>query len=562
MQPLAQQRDEDRTNRPLRDTHAFPTLSDTGLKKIAAYGLTECVAAGEVLVRQGAPMDQFLVVMDGSIEVDQTSGFGTEVIATHGPGEFFGDVHLLSGRPSVVRARMQTSGKVIRLTRAGLHALVQDDAGLSEVLLRAFILRRLELLSTKKGDAIILGSMNSFGTLRIREFLTRNGYPHSFVDLDQDREAQELLTQFQITVEDLPVLICRGEYVLRNPSDAEIAACLGMNEGIDEETIRDLVIIGAGPAGLAAAVYGASEGLRTIVIEAKAPGGQAGSSSRIENYLGFPTGISGQELATRAVDQAQKFGAQMVIAKSAAKLDCDCRPYRLVMTCGTVIQAKTIVISTGATYKKLPIPNLTQFEGVGVYYGATQLEGQLCRGQEVVVVGGGNSAGQAAIYLSDAAKHVHILIRSAQLTQTMSQYLVRRIEESSNITLHPCTEILSLSGSNHLEEVTWTGHFSRRVHVEPIRHVFVMTGATPNTDWLCGCVALDAKGFIKTGRDLTNDDLARDRWPLARPPYPLETSLPGVFAVGDVRSGSIKRVASGAGEGSFAIHFVHHVLKD
>jgi thioredoxin reductase (NADPH) len=325
--------------------------------------------------------------------------------------------------------------------------------------------------------------------------------------------------------------------------------------------MRDLVIIGAGPSGLAAAVYGASEGLDVLMLETSSPGGQAGSSSRIENYLGFPTGISGLELAARAYSQAEKFGAQVFIARGT-RLACDRRPYVVEVENGARIPTRTIVIATGAEYRRPPFKNLSRFEGAGVYYGATFVESQSCSGEEVIVIGGGNSAGQAAVFLAEMTKRVHMLIRSAGLAESMSRYLIRRIEETPTIVLHPHTEIVALEGGDHLESVRWLNNQTGQMEEHNIRHVFVMTGAAPNTRWLDGCVALDAKGFIKTGPDLSPEDMSAACWPLARPPYLLETSLPGVFAVGDVRGGSIKRVASAVGEGSIAISFVHQVLQE
>ena len=367
---------------------------------------------------------------------------------------------------------------------------------------------------------------------------------------------------FRSAPRDVPVVICRGEVVLRNPTNQQIANCLGFNEAIDQGQIRDVVIVGAGPAGLAAAVYAASEGLNVLVLETNAPGGQAGSSSKIENYLGFPTGISGQALAGRAYTQAQKFGAQVIIATGAKRLVCDRKPYAIQMDDNTLVPARTIIIATGAEYRVPTIENLSEFKGVGVYYGATFMEAQLCRGEEVVVLGGGNSAGQAAVFLAQTAKRVHMLVRSSGLAESMSRYLIRRIEQNPAIVLRTQTEIVALEGSNHLERVRWRDDQAGKIETHGIRHVFVMTGAVPSTDWLGGCVALEAKGFIKTGPDLSQDDLAAAHWPPARAPHLLETSLPGVFAVGDVRGGNIKRVASAVGEGSIAISFVHQVLSE
>ncbi len=409
---------------------------------------------------------------------------------------------------------------------------------------------------------MLIGSVHSPGTLRVREFLTRNGHPYSYIDLDRDPDIQTLLDQFHVVAADVPVLICRGELVLRNPTNEQIAVCLGFNDAIDPALIRDLVIIGAGPAGLAAAVYGASEGLDVLVLEASSPGGQAGSSSKIENYLGFPTGISGQELASRAYTQAQKFGAQLMIAKGAQRLACARKPYAIEIDDGPRVPARAVIIATGAEYRQLSLPNLSQFEGAGLYHGATFMEAQLCAGEEVVVVGGGNSAGQAAVFLAQTARRVHVLVRSDGLAESMSRYLIRRIEDNPAIVLRARTEITALEGSDHLERVSWRDDQVGEIETRNIRHVFVMTGATPSTSWLEGCVAVDAKGFIKTGPDLSKEDLAAARWPLARAPYLLETSLPGVFAVGDVRGGNIKRVASAVGEGSIAVAFVHQVLHE
>jgi thioredoxin reductase (NADPH) len=363
-----------------------------------------------------------------------------------------------------------------------------------------------------------------------------------------------------VSAADVPVLICRGDAVLRNPSNPQIADCLGFNDAIDRTHVRDLVIVGAGPAGLAAAVYGASEGLDVLVLESNMPGGQAGSSSRIENYLGFPTGISGLDLTGRAYAQAQKFGAQVMIAKGAAKLACGRPLYSVQLEDGTRIDARALIIASGAQYRKPALTNVSQFEGAGVYYAASRMESVLCAGEEVAIVGGGNSAGQAAVFLAETARHVHLLVRKDGLAETMSRYLVRRIEEHPKITLRTRTELTALDGDRQLARVQWRdGHGV--VETRDIRHVFMMTGATPNTGWLDGCVALDERGFIKTGPDLSPEELTAAGWPLARSPFLLETNRPGVFAVGDVRRGNVKRVASAVGEGSIAVAFVHQVLR-
>jgi thioredoxin reductase (NADPH) len=428
--------------------------------------------------------------------------------------------------------------------------------------MRAFIFRRLELVAQGVGDVVLVGSDHSPGTLRIKEFLTRNSHPYQYIDLDREAGTQDLLDRFHVAVADVPVLICRGTTVLRNPTNQKIADCLGFNDAIDQTQLRDVVIVGAGPSGLAAAVYAASEGLDVLVLESTAPGGQAGSSSRIENYLGFPEGISGQRLAALAHTQAQKFGAQIVIAKGATGLSCARKPYAVQIENGPRAPARTVIIATGAEYRKLSLDNVSQFEGAGVYYGATPIEARLCANEDVVVVGGGNSAGQAAVFLAQTAKRIHMLVRSDGLADTMSRYLIRRIEQSPNIVLRTKTEVAALEGGDRLERVGVRDRQTGNIETLEIRHVFVMAGAVPNIVWLKGCVVLDASGFIKTGPDLSPEDLAAAKWPLVRAPHLLETSLPGVFAVGDVRCGNIKRVASAVGEGSIAVSFVHQALRE
>ena len=538
----------------------FPTLTPEQVERIAAHGHVRQIRSGEVLVQPGDQIVPFFVITTGGVEIVRPSSANETLVALYGPGQFTGEVNMLSGRPALLRVRASESGEVIEVDREHLLALVQTDSQLSEIVMRAFILRRVELIAHGLGDVVLFGSNHCSETLRVKEFLTRNGHPYSYIDLDRDDGVQVLLDRFHVTAADVPVLICRGEVVLRSPTNQQIADCLGFNEAIDQTKIRDVVVVGAGPAGLAAAVYAASEGLDVLVVETNSPGGQAGSSSKIENYLGFPTGISGQALAGRAYTQAQKFGAQVIIAKGAKQLACDRMPYAVEIDGGPRVPARTVIIATGAAYRKPSIENLPQFENAGVYYGATFMEAQLCRGEEVVVVGGGNSAGQAAVFLAQTAKRVHMLVRAKGLAETMSRYLIRRIEQNPAIVLRTKTEIVALEGSNHLESVRWRDHQTGAIETHEIRHVFLMTGAVPGTKWIEGCVALDAKGFIKTGPDLSPEDLTAAHWPLARVPHLLETSLPGVFAVGDVRGGNIKRVASAVGEGSIAVSFVHQAL--
>jgi thioredoxin reductase (NADPH) len=540
----------------------FPVLTSAQQTRVLAHGQRHTVEQGEIVVELNEHVTKVFAVVGGQLHVLQVSNNQEHVVAICNPGMFTGELTVLSGRRGLVRIRAAEKSELIEIEREALQALVETDSELSDIFLRAFILRRLELIAREVGDIVLIGSSHSVDTLRIKEFLTRNYQPYSYIDLERDAEVQEMLDRFSLSIDDLPVLICRGTAVLRNPTNEEITDCLGFNEGIDQAHVRDLIIVGAGPAGLAAAVYAASEGLDVLVLESSGPGGQAGASSKIENYLGFPTGISGHELAGRAYAQAQKFGAEMLIAKDAQGLTCDRRPYAVLVGNGQSVPARTVVIASGAQYRRLQLENLAKFEGAGVYYGATHLEAQLCGGEDVVVVGGGNSAGQAAVFLAQTTRRVYMLIRSDGLAKTMSRYLVRRIEETPNIELHTNTEVAALEGSDHLERVQWRNNRTGQTETRNIAHLFSMTGAVPNSAWLGGCVACDQAGFITTGLDLTTEDLAKAKWPLKRPPYLLETSLPGVFAVGDIRGGNLKRVASAVGEGSIAVSFVHQVLAE
>ena len=544
-----------------RPERVFPTLTPKQVARIAAHGHRRSTTRGEVLVEVGDRAVPFFVVVVGEIEVLRPGTAAETLIVKHRAGQFSGEGNMITGRRAMARLRISEPGEVIQLDHDQLLALIQTDAELSEILMRAFILRRLELIARDLGDVVVVGSMHCAGTLRVNEFLTRSGHPFHYVDLDRDRDAQELLDRFQIGVGDVPVVICRGDAVLRNPTNAQIADCLGFNDDIDKTRVSDLVIVGAGPAGLAAAVYGASEGLDVLVLESNVPGGQAGSSSRIENYLGFPTGISGLDLTGRAYAQALKFGAHVMVARGAARLACDGQRYTVDLGEGPAIPARAVIIASGAEYRKPALDNLSKFEGAGVYYGATPMEAQLCAGQDVVIVGGGNSAGQAAVFLASGARRVHVLVRGPGLAETMSRYLIRRIEENPAIVLRTRTEIVALDGDGRLERIRWRDDRTGEIESHDIGHVFMMTGAVPNTRWLDSCIVLDDNGFVKTGPDLTSEELAKAQWPLARHPFLLETSRPGIFAVGDVRSGNVKRVASAVGEGSIAVALVHQVLR-
>lgn len=541
--------------------HVFPRLTPEQMDRVAAHGRRRRVENGEVLLEMG-DSGKIFVVTAGSIETVRMVGDVEEIIVTHGVGSFTGEVAVLSGRRGLARNRAREAAEVIEVDRSRLMALVQTDSELSDILMRAFILRRLEIIARGSTDLVLLGSRHSAGTLRIQEFLTRNAQPMTYIDLEEDADVQELLDRFHVRAADVPVVIFGGRTVLHNPTNERIAECVGLNAPVDSAQVRDVVIVGAGPAGLAAAVYGASEGLDVLVVESRAPGGQAGASSRIENYLGFPTGISGQDLADRAYSQAQKFGAQVIVAKKARALLCKRRPFAVELEDGSSIAARTIVIATGVSYRKLAVPDLARFEGAGVYYAATAMEAHLCRGEDVIVVGGGNSAGQAAVFLAQTARRVHMLVRAAGLAETMSRYLIRRIEQSPSIELRTRMEIVALEGGDRLEAVCWRDNQTTAVERRAVGHVFVMTGAEAATRWLADCVALDDKGFVKTGTNISRDELTGAGWAWARAPHHLETSLPGVFAVGDVRRGNLKRVASAVGEGSTAIALVHQVLKE
>jgi thioredoxin reductase (NADPH) len=545
------------------DSHAqvFPTLTDAQINRVRPFASLRQVNRGDVLFSADDSDVPFFILLSGSMEIVQPDMNGERLVASHAKGEFTGEMTMITGHHSLVCGRMTDPGEVLEMSGNGLRSLVARDGELSEIFMRAFILRRLILINRSQGNAILMGSRYSAKTLRLREFLTRNGHPYVYVDLDVDQTSQALLDRFDVSVSEIPVVICNYRTVLRNPSIQELSDTLELNCPIDESQVRDLIIVGAGPAGLAAAVYGASEGLDVLMVESAAPGGQAASSSKIENYLGFPTGLSGEELATRAISQAQKFGAKLMVAHSVVQLECDKSPYRLVLENGKLLEARSVVIASGAQYNNPENLNLERFVGQGVYYGATFMEAQLCELEDLIVVGGGNSAGQAAVFLAQTARRVHMLVRSQRLSDSMSRYLIQRIEENPEIEVHYKTEIIELEGDTHLERVTWRDKDSLESTTQSIRHVFIMAGASPRTDWLRGCVSLDDKGFILTGRDL--DAVKQDgAWPLARSPYMLETSLPRVFAVGDVRSGNVKRVASAVGEGSIAINLVHRALAE
>jgi thioredoxin reductase (NADPH) len=535
----------------VRDAQTFPRLSPEMAERVAAYGAEERLPAGTLLFRRGDRSVDFFFVLEGSVEIFDLGPHGEpHVFTVHGERQFTGELDLFNDREILVSGRTGADSRVVRVKRADFRRMVSSEPDIGELIMRAFILRRVGLIRHMQGGVVLIGPGHAANTLRLQGFLMRNGYPHRLYDTEADPDAGGFLSCFKLTAELLPVVIAPGERVLRNPSNSALADALGLTETVDPQHVFDVVVVGAGPGGLAAAVYAASEGLETLVLESLAPGGQAGTSSKIENYLGFPTGISGQALAGRAQVQAQKFGARLLISRPVIGIDCQQRPYRLRMEDDRSVLARSVVIATGARYRKLDVPDLARFEGQGIHYAATAMESQLCQGEQVIVVGGGNSAGQAAVFLSRTVSHVHVLVRGAGLAATMSDYLVQRILSSPRITLHTRTEITALHGDTLLREVTWKDRATGELSTHRVGNVFVMIGAEPNTQWLHGCLELDSKGFIKTGYDAEGHPLAS----------PYETSRPGIYAVGDVRSGSVKRVASSVGEGSVVVQAVHAFL--
>jgi thioredoxin reductase (NADPH) len=536
-----------------------PTLSPEQIDHIRSVAQFRSVHAGEVLYEPSQPDVPLFIVLEGSVSISRT-GEDDKILAVREANQFTGEMSVISGKRALLKARVTGDGSVLELTRDKLLSLMAKDTELGEILMEAFVARRLLMIQLGEGNVVLFGTKSSARSLALREFLTRNAHPFTYVDIDSESFAGELMEKLAVRHSEIPVVYCNNRYVLRNPSIAELAQCLDLNINTDK-SVRDVLVIGAGPAGLAAAVYAASEGLRTLVIEKSAPGGQAGSSSKIENYLGFPTGLSGQELANRSIAQAQKFGAQIMVAQSVVHIDTSRQPYKVVLESGLKFNARTVVIATGAQYARLPIEDADTFTGRGIYYNATHMEAQLCNAEEVIVVGGGNSAGQAAVFLTHSSVKVHLFVRSQKLSDSMSQYLIGRIETNPRIEIHYLTRITGLNGAGHLERVDWRDDTLGENRSDPIRHVFVMAGAAPRTEWLEDSFVLDNKGFIVTGPDLASSP-AGDQWLLQRPPLMLETSVPGIFAVGDTRAGSVKRVASAVGEGSMAVHLVHRYLAE
>ncbi len=541
-----------------RRAQAFPRLSPAEIERMRRFGVSRRYADGERLFETGKASPGLFVVLSGTIRVTGRDGHGHDLpVVDHGPGAFSGELGQLSGRRSFVDGTAQGEVEALLIVPERLHALLVGEAALGEAIMRALILRRVGLLETGAGGPVIVGDGSSADVVRLRNFLARNGVPHVLLDRSEDPDARALLDRYAPDPSELPLVVCPDGTVLRNPPEGEVARCIGMLDREAADRTYDVAVVGAGPAGLAAAVYAASEGLTVKVVDARSFGGQAGASARIENYLGFPTGISGQALAARAYTQAQKFGAEMAIPEEATGLLCDrsgAEPFAVRLASGGAVLAKSVIVASGARYRRPDLAALRELEGHGVWYWASPIEAKICAGQEVVLVGGGNSAGQAAVFLSGHARRVWMLVRGPGLAASMSRYLIERIEAIPNVTLLTGTEIAEVAGSREsgVESVTWRSRAGGASETRPVRNVFLFLGADPSTEWLRDCdIALDAKGFVKTGADagpISGREAARQ---------PLETTIPGVFAIGDVRLGSVKRVGGAIGEGAAVVAQVH-----
>jgi thioredoxin reductase (NADPH) len=534
---------------------AFPRLDDEVLFRLRAVGRARTVESGEVLFREGDASYDFFLIESGVVLIVQGYGHENRVVAVQGPHRFLGEINLLTGSPPYLSAVVRDAGEVVQVSADALRKLVSNDEELSNIILRAFLARRAILIGIGAGVKLV-GSRFSQCTHRLRDFLARNRMPFQWMDLEDDADADALLTALGVDAAETPVVIS-GNDVLRNPSNAEVANLLGFGSRGAPPPMCDLVIVGAGPAGLAAAVYGASEGLDTQVIDKIAFGGQASTSARIENYLGFPTGISGGELAERATLQARRFGARMVVPAQAVGLAQDDGHYTVELADGSAVRGRTVIVATGAQYRKLDLAELERYEATSIYYAATQAEAQVCAGDPVVIVGGGNSAGQAAMFLSHHAASCRLMIRGGDLGKSMSRYLIDELDQRPQVGLMTYTEIVELKGEPSLEAIVVADKRTGERCELDAKALFVFIGADPHTDWLRGLVAMDESCFLLTGRELQGDQL--DAYADRRPLF-LETSRPGIFAVGDVHSGSVKRVASAVGEGSMAVRLVHQRL--
>jgi thioredoxin reductase (NADPH) len=544
---------------------ASPTLREDQIEVLTRYGERRKTEAGQVLSRAGDASYDFLVVLEGALEVVDDFAGEARVIVTQRAGGFVGELNMLTGQARYVSVVVREGGEVLAIPPERLKEVVTEEFNLSDIILRALLARRSWEMRNGGTGLRLVGSRRSREATRLREFAARNRLPNVWIELEDDPDAEALLERFGAKPSETPVAVWQGKDVLKNPTNAELARAIGLTVDPPRKQTYDLVVVGTGPAGLGAAVYGASEGLSTLALESIALGGQAGTSSRIENYLGFPVGLSGFELASRALVQADKFGARTAVPLEAVGLRRgeDGR-YRIELSGGGEdVVARSVIVATGARYRRLDVDRLERFEGVSVHYAATEVEAQRSEGEEVAVVGGGNSAGQAALYLARRTRRVYLLIRGAALNKSMSRYLVKRVTESENVELLANTEVRELMGEDRLEGIVVEDGRSGARRTLGARSLFVFIGAEANTGWLEGAVELDERGFVLTGGALDRSVLDRDLWRnLSREPYPLETSLPGVFAAGDVRTGSIKRVASAVGEGSMAVRLVHQYLHD
>ena len=551
---------KDRTDE-IRSTRA-PTLREDQIEILRRYGQTRKTEVGEVLFRAGDTSNDFIVVLEGEVEVVDDFAGEARTIGVFIAGRFLGELNMLTGQAMYLTAVVREGGEVLAIPRERLKEVVTEEPNLSDVILKAFLARRSYMMRTGLGLRII-GSRRSVDAARLREFAARNRVPHVWIELEQDPTAEALLERFGAKPSEAPVTVWQGEDVLKKPTKAEFARATGLEVDAPLERTYDLVVVGAGPAGLGASVYGASEGLSTLALESIALGGQAGTSSRIENYPGFPAGLSGFELASRVLVQADKFGARTAVPREAVGLRREDGHFRIELSEGGEVAARSVIAASGARYRRLEVPSLGRFEGVSVHYAATEAEARLCEGEEVAVVGGGNSAGQAALFLAGRTRRVYLLIRGDDLSKSMSRYLVDRVAQAENVELLATTEVRELMGEDLLEGVVVQDNRSGARRTLGAQALFVFIGADANTGWLRGAVDLDERGFVLTGTELNGSALKEDSWrERSREPFLLETSLPGVFAAGDVRSGSIKRCASAVGEGSMAVKLIHQYLAD
>jgi len=544
-----------------RREQMFPDLTPDEISRLQRFGEVKTWHPGELLFEAGKPRAGMMVLLRGRVAVTRKNAMSPELgVVENGPGQFMAEVGQLSGRPSLVDGRALEVVEALTIDSASLRALVIAEAELGERIMRALILRRVGLIETGAGGPVLIGAPGDAGLVRLQGFLSRNGHPYTVMDPALEQPAQDMVKLHAPRADEMPLVVCPDGAVLKCPTEQQLAHRLGMYPNLDAEHVYDIAIVGAGPAGLATAVYAASEGLSVLVLDTRVIGGQAGASSRIENYLGFPTGISGQALAGRAYVQAQKFGADVAVPVGVKQLDCSGSPLTMNLDCGSRVMTRTVVIASGARYRRPEIPDLEQYEGRGVYYWASRIEANLCRQEDVVLVGGGNSAGQAVVFLASHATHVHLLIRGNDLNKNMSRYLVDRIGSLPNVTLHIETEITAIEGgADGISGVRWRDRRNGNEVTKPISRVFLFVGADPNTHWLAGCgVKVNDKGFVCTGIDLAPDEYVRsDRAQEGRHPLPLETSVSGVFAIGDVRANSTKRVAAAVGEGAAVVAQVH-----